>query len=82
MVKILKKNRSVWLFVVGGTVLLIALGFIFYVMFQKQLETQKRNVDLEQQIVKNNETILNIQAEIERLNNERQIRRLRNRWLI
>ncbi|KKS64416.1 MAG: hypothetical protein UV32_C0015G0034 [Candidatus Collierbacteria bacterium GW2011_GWF2_42_51] len=30
MVKILKKNRSVWLFVVGGTVLLIALGFIFY----------------------------------------------------
>ena len=70
MVKILKKNRSVWLFVVGGTVLLIALGFIFYVMFQKQLETQKRNVDLEQQIVKNNETILNIQAEIERLNNE------------
>lgn len=69
-VKINKKFRSNRIFIVGGFIALVVFGFLFYMVSQKQRETQRINVVLEQQIVKNNETILSIQAEIERLNNE------------
>jgi len=70
MVKINKKFRSTWLFIVVGFIALVVFGFLFYRLSLKQRETQRINAELEQQIIKNNETILSIQAEIDRLNNE------------
>lgn len=70
---IVKKSSQLhWLPVIVSTILLLVSGLTIFQLNKKQQETQKLNVSLNEQIEKNENTILTIQAEIDRLNNEDQ----------
>lgn len=70
---IVKKSSQLhWLPVIVSTILLLVSGLTIFQLNQKQQETQKLNVSLNEQKEKNENTILTIQAEIDRLNNEDQ----------
>jgi len=65
-----KKIRLFWPSVLAVFLFLSVLGTSLYRIYQKQQGIIKQNSDLNQQIVDNNKTIADIQAEIYHLNNE------------
>lgn len=71
MKSIVKKHTQFrWLPLTVGLISLLAFGLMIFLIYQKQQEAQNLNISLNAEIIKNTETINNIQAEIDRLNNE------------
>jgi hypothetical protein len=67
---LIKKLKHHLVPILIGIIVFLAFGLSLILILQKQQETQKINIGLNAQIIKNTETINTIQAEIDRLNKE------------